>query len=164
MGGLISAIFAAECPDRLNRVVLAAPAITMPSTRVAAYFLPLARETLRVEPSFLRILIWDGARAGFSTALRAARDLLRYKMQDEFSRITAPCLLIWGELDPLVPAKLGRNLQEKIQGSQLCVLKGAGHVLMYDHAQEFNAAVLAFLSESAEIHRPDAPRDDLQAR
>src|SRR5947209_12730813 len=59
MGGLISAIFAAECPDRLNRLVLAAPAITMPSTRIPAYFLPLARETFRVEPSFWKILIWD---------------------------------------------------------------------------------------------------------
>lgn len=149
MGGLISAIFAAECPKRLNRLVLAAPAITMPSTRIAAYFLPLARETLRIEPSFWKILIWDGARAGFSTSLRAARDLLRYKMNDEFSRIATPCLLIWGELDPLVPVTLGRDLREKIPGSQLRVLKGAGHVLMYDHAEEFNSAVLQFLSEPA---------------
>lgn len=159
MGGLIAAIFAAERPARLNRVVLAAPAITLPSTRIATYFLPLARETLRVERSFWPILIWDGARAGFSTSLRAARDLLRYKMEHEFSRITTPCLLIWGELDPLVPVKLGRDLREKIRGSQLCVLKGAGHVLMYDHAEEFNSAVLAFLSERADVHEPDTTGD-----
>lgn len=164
MGGLISAIFAAECPERLNRVVLAAPAITLPSTRMAAYFLPLARETLRVERSFWKILIRDGARAGFSTGLRAARDLLRYKMEHEFSRIITPCLLIWGELDPLVPVKLGRDLRERIQGSQLCVLKGAGHVLMYDHAEEFNNAVLAFLSERAEVHGPDATGDHARAQ
>ena len=150
MGGLISAIFAAEYPDRLNRLVLAAPAITMPSTRIASYFLPLARETLRVEWSFWKILIWDTARAGFSTSLRAARDLLGYKMSHEFSRITTPCFLIWGELDPLVPPSLGRDLQRKIRGSELRVLKGAGHVLMYDHAEEFNAAVLEFLSEPAQ--------------
>jgi pimeloyl-ACP methyl ester carboxylesterase len=166
MGGLIAAIFAAESPERLKRIVLAAPAMAMRSNRVAAYFLPLARETLRIERSFWKILIWDSARAGFSTSFRAARDLLRYKMGDEFSRITTPCLLIWGERDPLVPATLGRDLREKIQGSQLCVLKDAGHVLMYDHAEQFNNAVLAFLSERDEVHRPDAPRDDerLQAR
>jgi pimeloyl-ACP methyl ester carboxylesterase len=166
MGGLIAAIFAAQCPERLKRLVLAAPAITLPSTRIPAYFLPLARETLRIERSFWKILIWDSARAGFSNSLRAARDLLRYKMSGEFSRISTPCLLIWGERDPLVPVKLARDLREKITGSELCVLKGAGHVLMYDHAEEFNSAVLAFLSEPAQVHRPDTPGDDgpLQAR
>lgn len=160
MGGLIAAIFAAEYPERLNRLVLAAPAVTMPSARIAAYFLPLARETLRIERSFWKILIWDGARAGFTTSLRAARDLLRYKVSDEFSRITTPCLLIWGERDPLVPVRLGRELREKIQGSQLSIIKGAGHVLMYDHAEEFNTAMLAFLSASVHMHRPNAPGDD----
>jgi len=31
---------------------------------------------------------------------------------------------------------------------------------MYDHAEEFNAAVLEFLSEPAQVHRPHAARDD----
>lgn len=51
-----------------------------------------------------------------------------------------------GELDPLVPAILGRDLQAKIRGSRLSVIKGAGHVLMYDHAEEFNSIVLEFLA------------------
>src|SRR5437764_9156841 len=41
MGGLISAIFAAERPARLDRLVLAAPAIGLPSRRIASYLLPL---------------------------------------------------------------------------------------------------------------------------
>lgn len=138
MGGLISAIFAAERPLRLERLVLAAPAIELPTRGMVGYLRPLLRETLQVERTFWKTLLWDGLRAGFPTTLRAARDLLGYVLQDELSRITAPCLLIWGERDPLVPPELGRGLQQKIRGSQLSVLKDAGHVLMYDHAEQFN--------------------------
>jgi pimeloyl-ACP methyl ester carboxylesterase len=151
MGGLISAIFAGERPGRLERLVLAAPAIELPSRRVAGYLRPLLRETLQVERSFWRILVWDGLRAGFPTTLRAARDLLGYVLQDELSRIASPSLLIWGERDPLIPPEIGSSLQQKIRDSQLCVLKGAGHVLMYDHPEQFNKAVVEFLTTRSGI-------------
>jgi hypothetical protein len=32
------------------------------------------------------------------------------------------------------------------------MLKGAGHVLMYDHAEQFNTAVLEFLAGRFEMH------------
>ncbi|MFL6447126.1 MAG: alpha/beta fold hydrolase [Bryobacteraceae bacterium] len=146
MGALVAAIFAGERPERVHRLVLAAPAIELPSSRIAAYLLPLARETLRVERSFWKTLVWDSLRAGLSTAVHASRDLLRSNVDYELSQISTPCLLIWGELDPLVPPNLAGGLQKKIQGSELCVLKGAGHVLMYDHAEPFNTVVLEFLA------------------
>jgi len=158
MGGLISAIFAAERPERLERLVLAAPAIELPSRRVAAYLQPLLRESLQVERSFWKTLVWDGLRAGFPTTLRAARDLLGYVSQDELSRITAPSLLIWGERDPLVPPETGTSLQRKIRDSRLLVLKRAGHVLMYDQAEEFNRAVLDFLTAPSAVSIQDAFR------
>jgi pimeloyl-ACP methyl ester carboxylesterase len=157
MGALITALFAAECPGRVDRLVLAAPAIGLPSSRIAAYVLPLALEMLRVERSFWKTLVWDGARAGLSTSLRASRDLLRSNIDNDLSKISRPCLLVWGESDPLVPPRLGRELQSKIPDSRLCVLKGAGHVLMYDHAEQFNAVVLEFLAGRFEDHSRPVP-------
>lgn len=95
MGGLIAVLFAAECPAQLQQLILVAPAIGLPNTRIASYLLPLARESFRLERSFWRMLIWDGMRAGFPTTLRACRELLSYQIEDELSRISAPCLLIW---------------------------------------------------------------------
>jgi pimeloyl-ACP methyl ester carboxylesterase len=154
MGGLVTAVFAAEYPERVKRLVLAAPAIGLPSSRMVNYLKPLAREMLRVQRSFWKTLIWDSIRAGPFTTLHASRDLLRLKIEDELSRIAAPCLLIWGEVDPLVPSELGRELRAKIRGSQLCVLQGAGHVLMYDHAEQFNRGVLQFLAPGLAIEYP----------
>ena len=152
MGGLIAAIFTAEYPAQVARVVLAAPAIGLPTSSIAAYLWPITREMVRVERSFWKTLIWDGMRAGFPTTLRASRDLLRSKIDDELSRIETPCLLIWGERDPIVPPTLGCEIQAKIRSSRLCLLKGAGHVLMYDRAEPFNTAVVEFLTGEADVH------------
>lgn len=145
MGALITAIFAARCPARLKRIVLAAPAIGLPSDRISAYLLPLLREIAGLNRSFYGTLAWDAARAGFLTGMRASRELLTLKIERELSQIATPCLLLWGERDPLVPVELSRSLQSKIRDSKLCVLKGAGHILMHDHAEQFNRAVLEFL-------------------
>ncbi len=83
--------------------------------------------------------------AGPLTFFRAARDLLSKDMQDVLASVTVPTLLIWGENDTLVPAIFGDILRQKIASSQLLVLKKAGHVVMYDRPEEFNAGVLAFL-------------------
>lgn len=148
MGGLIAALFAARWPGRLTKLVLAAPAIGLSRTAIPTFFLPLARQLVSVDPRFIPMLARDAARAGFSTLLRAARELLQMNIEQELAQIAAPCLLVWGQRDPLVPLTLGRPLQEKIRHSRLCILPNAGHILMYDCAPEFNRAVLDFLQDS----------------
>jgi pimeloyl-ACP methyl ester carboxylesterase len=147
MGGLITAVFAATWPERTAKIVLAAPAIALSRTAITAFLLPLARQTFFVHPAFVTTLAWDTARAGIFTLLRAAREILNMDIEWELAQITAPCLLVWGQRDPLVPVALSSNLQSKIRDSRLCVLPGAGHILMYDRADQFNQTVLAFLAE-----------------
>jgi pimeloyl-ACP methyl ester carboxylesterase len=148
MGGLIAALFAARWPDRLTKLILAAPAIGLSQTAVSTFFLPLARQLVSVDPRFIPTLTRDTARAGLSTLLRAARELLHMNIEQELAQITAPCLLVWGQRDLLVPLALGRPLQAKIRHSRLCILPNAGHILMYDCAAEFNRVVLGFLQDS----------------
>jgi pimeloyl-ACP methyl ester carboxylesterase len=147
MGGLIAAIFAARWPDRLAKLVLVAPAIGLPRRAMAAFLLPLAREAFPVHPRFAATLARDTARAGLFTLQRAARELLHMNIERELAQITTPCLLVWGQRDLLVPAALGHQLQAKIQGSRLCLLPRAGHIVMYHRAEQFNQAVLTFLAE-----------------
>jgi pimeloyl-ACP methyl ester carboxylesterase len=152
MGGLITAMFAARWPERTAKIVLAAPAIALSRTAITAFLLPLARQTFLVHPGFVPTLARDAARAGIFTLLRAARELLNMDIERELAQITAPCLLVWGQRDPMIPVTLSGDLQSKIRNSHLCVLPGAGHILMHDRADQFNQAVLAFLAE----HRADA--------
>ena len=55
---------------------------------------------------------------GYKTALDAA------------ARVTAPTLIVAGQLDQMTPLKSARILAAAIAGSTLTVLKGAGHMLL----------------------------------
>lgn len=149
MGGLIAAMFAARYPDRVEKLILAAPAIALLHKSVLRYLVPLMRQVAYVQPGFLPTLVRDAARAGLLTLLRASRELLTIDIKQELANIATPSLLIFGEHDRLVPVSLATKLQSEIPGSCLSVLPRAGHIVMYDQPDLFNKAVIGFLSDLA---------------
>lgn len=145
MGGYICITLAAQHPDRVGRMVLAAPAAISTRRAMPIYLGPLLSEARRVVPSFLPVLVYDALRAGPFTLWRAARDLLASDVQEHLRSVSSPTLLVWGENDSLVPPSIAHVLRADIPGSRLLLLKGAGHVPMFDRPNEFNTAVLSFL-------------------
>ncbi len=62
--------------------------------------------------------------------------------------MTVPTLVIHGDCDGTVPFEVsGKRSHEAITGSELVVVEGAPHGLNVTHAEEFNAALLAFLAK-----------------
>ena len=57
--------------------------------------------------------------------------------------ISAPTLLIWGELDTRSPLEVARQF-EAIQDTRLVVIPGCGHVSNLERPEQFNEAVRAF--------------------
>lgn len=147
MGGYLCLQIAACQPQAVNRLVLAAPALLPTGHSWESYILPVMTATRYMRPSFLPILLRDALRAGPLTLLHATRDLLSKDIRKETHVVQAPTLLIWGQNDALVPPILADLLHEEIPHSRLLILKGAGHVVMYDLPRAFNAAVLDFLSD-----------------
>ncbi|MBV9081482.1 MAG: alpha/beta fold hydrolase, partial [Acidobacteriaceae bacterium] len=103
MGALITAMFAARWPERVKKIVLAAPAIALPRTGIAAHLVPVARETLYFRPTFLPFATFDACRTGLPLLLRAGREILNADVSRALSNIRSSCLLVWGERDRLVP-------------------------------------------------------------
>ncbi len=145
MGGYICLRIAARHPERIQRLVLVAPAGIPHVRSVYGYTIPLLVAFRYFKPGFFSILISDALRAGPLTILRATQDLLTRDIRDSLKDVTVPTLLVWGEHDTLVPPVFGTILQQEIKGAQLLVLKKAGHVAMFDQAEQFNAAALGFL-------------------
>jgi pimeloyl-ACP methyl ester carboxylesterase len=145
MGGLIAAELAADAPDRIDRLVLVDPAALPFETHYLTHALSLIRELRYISPSFLPVLLADALRAGPITLWRAAAALLLTDMRPKLARISAPTLVIWGEHDALVPMKLAKQLASYLRYEQLVVVKGAGHVPMWDRPQAFNRALTEFL-------------------
>jgi pimeloyl-ACP methyl ester carboxylesterase len=65
----------------------------------------------------------------------------------QVGNITAPTLVIHGDVDPLVPPGNGDYLARTIPGARHIVYHGIGHIPILEHEQGFNRDVLAFLNE-----------------
>ena len=68
-----------------------------------------------------------------------------WDIMNRVGEIKAPALIVVGELDKLTPPKFSQFLQQKIAGSRLLEVAGAGHVVMTERPDVVNPAIQAFL-------------------
>jgi len=65
--------------------------------------------------------------------------------REDVSKVTVPTLVIHGDSDAIVPFEVsGKRSAELIPGAKLVVIEGGPHGFNASHANEFNAALLAF--------------------
>ena len=69
----------------------------------------------------------------------------KFDRMNEVQNITCKTLIVVGEDDRMTPVKYSQYLHEKILGSKLVVIPGAGHSVMLEQQRLFNGAVEAFL-------------------
>ncbi|WP_375433045.1 alpha/beta fold hydrolase [uncultured Friedmanniella sp.] len=71
----------------------------------------------------------------------------RTDFRADVAAVTVPTLVIHGDSDGIVPLEVsGQRSAAAIPGAELVVIKGGPHGLNVSHAEEFNAALLAFLA------------------
>jgi pimeloyl-ACP methyl ester carboxylesterase len=66
-------------------------------------------------------------------------------LREALPRVGVPTLLVWGEEDRRSPLFVAEDLQARIPGSTLVVLRDAGHLANLEAADRFNAEVRRFL-------------------
>ncbi|MGH2943985.1 MAG: alpha/beta fold hydrolase [Solirubrobacteraceae bacterium] len=64
-----------------------------------------------------------------------------------------PTLILWGDRDPIIPARHGIRAHERMPGSRLRIFDGAGHYPHHDDAAGFATAITEFVDATA----PSAP-------
>jgi len=68
--------------------------------------------------------------------------------RDDLTTITVPTLVLHGDSDGTVPLEgSGRRTHEAIEGSELVVIENGPHGINASHPDEFNQALLAFLTK-----------------
>jgi pimeloyl-ACP methyl ester carboxylesterase len=88
------------------------------------------------------------SRAAFLHTLRAVIDLdgQRVSASDRlYLAERLPTLLIWGTEDPIIPVEHGRAAAERIPGSRLVEVEGAGHWPQLDDPARFVAELTRFV-------------------
>ncbi len=63
----------------------------------------------------------------------------------DYSAITIPTLVVWGERDALVPIADGRYIAKQIKGARFTTVAGSGHAPMVETPDAFLAALAGFI-------------------
>ncbi len=163
LGGMTGQWLGVHAPDRIDRLVLANTAAYMGppsawqgriSTVLSQGMAPIASAVLErwFTPEYLEAgsIVLDHLRqdlldcppAGYAGCCAAIRDM---DLRPVIGLISRPTLVISGMRDPATPPEQGTFIANAIDGSVEMPLDAA-HLSNIERAQEFNSAVLAFLS------------------
>ena len=130
LGGTIVLRVAIDHPGRVGRLVPVATSSRVGRAAVAWYE-ERAREA-------------DAAgEAGAANASRAMARLGGAPLDPELRRVSAPAMVVAGELDELCPPRAGAIIAAGVPGARLRVLPGAGHHVALERPEELSRAVLS---------------------
>ena len=169
MGSLIALEAAARSPARVDTLLLIGTAATMPVHPDL-----LAAAAANSQDAIDMVNLWGyGYRAGLggsaapgvwmtgagdSILKRARPGVLHADLRacneyrtalESAARVTAPTLIVAGELDQMTPLKNARLLGNALGGSRLVMLKGAGHMLLAEEPDALIDAMTAHLVRGA---------------
>ncbi len=169
MGGRMAWRFAAEQPQRVERLVLVAPdgfaspgfeygkapEVTAP-VRAMQYILPRFVLKMSLQPAYANPKLmseevvtryWDMMRAPDvrPALIQRMQQLVLQDPQPLLARITAPTLLVWGEQDAMIPIANAQDYLRAIPGAKLVTFPGVGHLPHEEAPAATLPAVRSFL-------------------
>jgi pimeloyl-ACP methyl ester carboxylesterase len=93
---------------------------------------------------YFELTLREGNRAALVERFRQMT--VREDVRERAAALTMPTLLVWGDLDFLIPVHVGEAMQADIAGSELVRFEHLGHVPHEEAPAETLAAVSAFLA------------------
>jgi len=109
-----------------------------------ALLLLLAAHPERLPSALIAEQTHGAGKPGFADALEA---MVGYPIRDRLGEIACPTLVVWGELDRLVPLRDAAEFEWLIPNARKIVYEDTGHLVMLERPDRFNADLRAFLEE-----------------
>jgi pimeloyl-ACP methyl ester carboxylesterase len=122
MGGVVAARVAAEAPDLVSHLVLAATSAGVDMEALGAH--DWRPEFRRADPSAPEWLYEP-----------------QPDLTEVLTRLDVPVLLLWADRDAISPLAVGRRLAELLPRSELVVYHSAAHWFARDHASDIAARI-----------------------
>jgi pimeloyl-ACP methyl ester carboxylesterase len=144
-GSQIAVEFALRYPEKLERLVLAAPTGDSEINSVFPYFLRFLRNLPKEPISLVPLAIRDYLKAGLIRLWRTFKFSLQDSFEDKLSRVQTPTLVIRGAKDPIVSPRWTERMTEVLPQGKLVNIQGAAHAVNYNSPDEFTRAIQEFL-------------------
>lgn len=160
-GGLVGIDFASRYPELIEKIVLVANSYKMP---VNQDLIDLAEAG--DEKAVLLMMKWgyEGSKAFIGgnpvkKIVNSARDIREvlavdlnacnnYKNgENAIKKINCPTLCIFGDLDKMVPVKVGLKMSEQITNSKTKIISNCGHMIIFEKAFEMRKLVKEFINK-----------------
>ncbi len=160
-GGLVGIDFASRYPELIEKIVLVANSYKMP---VNQDLIDLAEAG--DEKAVLLMMKWgyEGSKAFIGgnpvkKIINSARDIREvlavdlnacnnYKNgENAIKKINCPTLCIFGDLDKMVPVKVGLKMSEQITNSETKIISNCGHMIIFEKAFEMRKLVKEFINK-----------------
>ena len=160
-GGLVGIDFASRYPELNEKIVLVANSYKMP---VNQDLIDLAEAG--DEKAVLLMMKWgyEGSKAFIGgnpvkKIVNSARDIREvlavdlkacnnYKNgESAIKQINCPTLCIFGDLDKMVPVKVGLKMSEQITNSKTKIISDCGHMIIFEKAFEMRKLVKEFINK-----------------
>lgn len=175
-GGAVAQQLALDDSDRCQRLVLActyAFNMATPREKIEGHVAPTlvrvfgprrfaeiavsvgAKELGKERAAWLIGLIADQDR---KLMVSAWNETMAFDSRKRLAAIACPTLVIAGSKDQAVPMHHAEMLHDGITGSQLAIVDGAGHTLIWTHSDEFVRLVEEFLMVARGASQPSTDR------
>ncbi len=162
MGGWISAAFAIQFPERVNKLVLNdAIGLVSGAVEIPIDLRPSSLRNMHEVLEFMfynKSLATDGlVEAAYEFHLErndgptiaSVLETIHHKLDpldDQLGGLKAPTLLVWGDCDRVSPLSVAQNYERLIAGAKLVVIPQCGHIPALEKPQELVRHVLEFLA------------------
>ena len=164
MGSITAAIFAAQHPERVNRLVLISTALSMPKASDDWLWANVPGLPDQIDPNSQFMLDWyynptpvladyiDRERAESAATpkqvwMGVLNGLSLVNWSSYAARITSPTLILWGDQDGLFDAASQEAVKAALPAAQYQVYPGFGHNMFWETPQTVADRIVAFLAE-----------------
>ena len=155
LGAAITLQFALDYPQEIKGIVPVGGGLKMPVNPSLLEFLKtnpaevidlmckfsLAKEN---RPQFFDPLKKSLSRANIDVLYNDLAACDKLNLTKEIAKIAVPTLVICGAEDKMTPPDFSRQIAGSISGAKLCLIEGAGHMVMMEKPKEFNEALTNF--------------------
>ena len=150
LGGQVLLEFARRHPERVGRMAMDGATVGSQYISLARYAAGLVLDGIQEPLDYTALLVWMSAQMGVVRYVQTTLAMLADEPLEQTSKIQAPCLIMRGERDGIIPDAVARRLAAALPNGQFRRLSGTAHAMQFTRPREFTEIALSFWAGNTE--------------